>query len=110
MRDEQHRDVELGRKRFQKLQDLELRRDVERRRRLVGDDQAGRAGKRAGDHQPLPLTAGELVRIALEHRLGLGDLHPPQDVDEAVAMVPHQAAPERVLGGYGACQRITASS
>ena len=41
------------------------------------------AGERAGDHQALALAAGELVRIALEHRLGLGDLHAAQQRDEA---------------------------
>ncbi len=49
----------------EQLQDLRLDGDVERRRRLVGDEQAGPAGQRHGDHHPLPHPARELVRIAV---------------------------------------------
>ena len=47
-------------------QDLRLDGHVERRRRLVGDEQARLAGERDGDHHALPLPAGQLVRIAVE--------------------------------------------
>ena len=43
-------------------------RDVERRGRLVGDDDARVERDRAGDADALPLAAGEGVRIALHHR------------------------------------------
>ena len=62
----------------QQIEDLLLRRDVERGRRLVGDDQRRRAGERRGDQQPLPLPARELVRIAFERRLRVGQLHAAQ--------------------------------
>ena len=45
------------------VEDLRLDGDVERRGRLVGDQQLRVAGQRHGDHHPLPHAAGELVRI-----------------------------------------------
>ena len=88
VRHEQHGDAEFLGERFQQLQDLQLRGDVERGGRLVGDDQRRAAGERAGDHQALALAAGELVRVALEHGLGLRDLHAAQQRDEMGAAVP----------------------
>ena len=79
--------------------------DVERRGRLVGDDQRRAAGERAGDHQALALAAGELVRIALEHRFGLGDLHAAQQRHEA-----RRGGRARCAAVGGACQRSTGSS
>ena len=45
------------------LQDLRLRRDVERGGRLVGDQQLRLERQRHGDHRALALAAGELMRI-----------------------------------------------
>ena len=45
-----------------------LHRDVERGRRLVGDQQLRLQRERAGDADALPLAAGELVRVAVAHR------------------------------------------
>ena len=87
---EQQRDAELAHQLAQQQQDLVLGRDVERRGRLVGDHQARRAGERRGDQQALALAAGELVRIALERRLGIGHLHAPQQPDQAAR---HGASP-----------------
>ena len=50
----------------QQRQDLRLDGDVERGRRLVGDQQVGLVGERHGDHHALALAAGELVRIGAE--------------------------------------------
>ena len=44
---------EPARQRLHQLEDLRLDRDVERRGRLVGDDQLGIAGERDGDHDAL---------------------------------------------------------
>ncbi len=52
----------------QQVEDLAADRDVQRRGRLVGDDDARIERQRAGDADALPLAAGEGVRIAL-HRL-----------------------------------------
>ena len=51
--DEQHRHVEPVAQLAQQAEDLELDRDVERRRRLVGDQHVRPAGERDGDHHPL---------------------------------------------------------
>ena len=69
VRDEQHRQVEGGAQLVQQVEHLLLHRHVERRHRLVGDDQLRLHGERAGDADALALAAGELVRIAVR---GLG--------------------------------------
>jgi hypothetical protein len=77
---EQHGDAEFPRQRLEQLQDLQLRRDIKRGGGLIGDQQRRPRSQRACNHQPLALAAGELVRIALEHGLGLGQLHAPQQL------------------------------
>ena len=52
-------------------QDLGLDRDIERRRRLVGDQQVRIIGDCHGDHHPLPLAARQLMRIGMEPPLGI---------------------------------------
>ena len=107
VRHEQHGDAEFLGERFQQLQDLQLRRDIERGGRLVGDDQRRAAGERAGDHQALALAAGELVRVALEHRLGVGDLHAAQQRHEmgAAVALACAAAAGRASAARGAAGR-----
>ena len=51
-------------------QDLALDRDVERRRRLIGDDQVGLVQQRGRNRHPLAHAARELMRILLQARLG----------------------------------------
>ena len=53
-------------KALDELEDLRLDRDVERGRRLVGDQQLRLAGQRHGDHHALAHAAGEAVRIFVE--------------------------------------------
>ena len=48
----------------EQIEDLRADRDVERRDRLVADDQFGFDRERAGDCDALTLAAGEFVRIA----------------------------------------------
>ena len=64
--DEQHRHAVAACRIFEQIEDLRLHGDVERRRRLVGDEQVGPVGERHGDHHALALAAGELVRIGAE--------------------------------------------
>ena len=76
-------------------------------RAVVGSSaitRAGRAGERTGNHQALTLAAGELVGVALEHGLGLRNLHTAQELDQMRAALP--------LGAQrpAACQRRTGSS
>ena len=66
--DEQIGQLELLLQIHQQVHDLRLNRDVERRDGLVGDDERRVQRQRAGEADPLPLPAAELVRIARELR------------------------------------------
>ena len=81
--------AELG----HQVDDLGLHRDVERRRRLVGDQQVGSAGERNGDHHALAHAARELVRVVLDASLGRGHAHLAQRLLGAV----HRLAPARAF-------------
>ena len=59
--------------RFISVEDLRLRRHVERRRRLVGDQQVGIVDQRHRDHHALAHAAGELVRVVVDPALGARD-------------------------------------
>ncbi len=61
------------------IQYFGLDRHVQRRGRLVGDDDLRPGGKRPGDGDALALTAGKLVRIAPRH-VGL-EAHLLEQVD-----------------------------
>ena len=65
VRDEDVGEVELVLEVLEQVDDLGLDRDVERGDGLVGDDQLRPQRQRPGDPDPLPLAAGELVRIAV---------------------------------------------
>ena len=73
---EYDRHVELLLQFLHEIDDLGLDRDVEGRRRLVGDQQRRIARQRLGDHGPLAHAAGILVRIAVDSgaRVGNADL------------------------------------
>ena len=72
--DQHVRQAELVAKVGEQVQHLRLDGHVERGHRLVADQQIGLHRQRPRDPDPLPLTAGELVRIALEVLLGQPDL------------------------------------
>ncbi|HLH07833.1 MAG TPA: hypothetical protein VKW78_11400 [Terriglobales bacterium] len=57
----------------QKVHDLGLNRYVQRCCWLIGDQEFGPAGKRHGDHHSLAQTTTKLVRIGLQHPLGVRD-------------------------------------
>ena len=67
--DEQVGQAELRLQVDQQVDHLGLDRDVERRDRLVADDQLGADRERARDAEPLALAARELVRV-VAHLLG----------------------------------------
>ena len=67
----------------QELEDLGLHRDVQRRRRLVGDDQVGLGGDGAGDEDALGHAAGDLVRVGGEGALGVGDADAREQAERA---------------------------
>src|SRR5260221_275814 len=63
--DEEVRELELVLQLLEEVDDLRLDGDVEGRDRLVGDDELRLDREGAGDADALPLTTGELVRIAV---------------------------------------------
>jgi hypothetical protein len=63
--DEQHRGAELGRQLLEVVQDPPLHGHVERRGRLVRDQQLRPGGEADRDQRTLPHAAGELVRVLL---------------------------------------------
>ncbi|MCY1529607.1 hypothetical protein D9M68_647620 [compost metagenome] len=85
MRDQQHGHAHFALDVGQQVQHLSLHGDVQRRGRFVGDQQQRLGRKRDGDHDALLLPTGELERIIVDAPLGLGDAHPPQPVDGALA-------------------------
>ena len=80
--DEQHAHPEPRANVGEQRQDLRLHGDVERRGRLVGDQQIRLVGERHRDHHALPLPAGQLMRIAGETCLRLGNADLRQQLDD----------------------------
>src|SRR5271165_3770759 len=64
MADEDRRQRALAAYAREKIEDLRLHGDVERRRRLVEQQSARRQDEGAGDRHALALPAGQLMRIA----------------------------------------------
>ena len=73
--DEEHRRVELLLELRNEVEHLGLDGRVEPGGRLVEDEECRVLRERHRDHDPLLHPARELVRIAAEHRVGIGDLH-----------------------------------
>ena len=73
VRDHDHGGAEIVLDPLEQGEDLRLRRHVERRRRLVGDDQVGVVDERHRDHHALAHAARELVRVVVDPALGAGD-------------------------------------
>jgi hypothetical protein len=63
VRDQQDRHVQAALQRVEQFQDLSLDGHVERRRRLVRDQQRRIARERHGDHHALTHPTGQLVRV-----------------------------------------------
>ncbi|MNX98889.1 hypothetical protein D3C86_1313150 [compost metagenome] len=85
MGDQHHRHAELGLEVAQQIQDLGADGHVERRGRLVGQQQLGPAGQRHGDHRALALAARQLVREAVEPVGGVADAGALEQCDGTVA-------------------------
>ena len=67
----------------QQVEDLGLGRHVQRRRRLVGDQESGIGGQRHRDHRPLSQTTAELVGVLVDPALRPRHSHQPQQLDGA---------------------------
>ena len=85
MGDEQHRHAEPLLQFLEQREDLRLHGDVERRGRLVGDQEVGLVGERHRDHHALALAAGQLMRIARQPRLRIGNADLGQQLERARA-------------------------
>jgi hypothetical protein len=96
--DEQHRHPLAPAQLRQEFEHLGLDGDVERRGRLVGDQQLGRVGQRRRDHHPLPLPAGELVRVGVQPLLHAREADLPQQLQHAR---PQRRALHALVQGYG---------
>ncbi|MNX03064.1 hypothetical protein D3C86_326320 [compost metagenome] len=68
--DEHHAHVHFVLELADQLQDLRLDGHVQRGGGLIGDQQRRFAGQRHGDHDALAHAAGQLMRVAVQHRLG----------------------------------------
>ena len=81
--DQQDRRAGLVAQRADQVEHLGLDRGVEAGRRLVQHQQLRVARQRHGDDDTLQHAAGELVRVATHHPLGVGDLHLAQRSERA---------------------------
>ncbi len=68
----------------QQLDDLRLDGHVQRRGRLIGNQQLWLTGNRHGDHHALAHPAGELVRVDVQTRGRIGNTDLLQQVDRAL--------------------------
>ena len=93
--DEHERRPEPAAERLDELENLRFDRDVEGGRRLVGDDHSRFVGDRHRDHHPLPLAAGQFVRIGAKPARPAGETH--------IFEEPHSAGPS--LGAAEAAVR-----
>ena len=93
VRDEQVGEAEPALQVHQQVEDLRPHGDVERRDRLVADDQRRVGGERPCDRDALPLSARELERAPLaEVRLEPDEL---EQLGDAAAVLPGRAAVEQ---------------
>ena len=81
--DQQQRHAEARLQILEEPEDLSLDGDVERRGRLVGDQQVRLVGQRHRDHHALPLAPRELVGIRAEALLGFRKVDEPQQLERA---------------------------
>ena len=79
--DEQDRHLRFRPQSVDEGENARLHRDVERRGRLVGDDEARRTADRHGDHRPLPFAAGQRERIGSRRAFRLGQSHMIEQLD-----------------------------
>ena len=98
VRDEQHRRARCLLQLANQAEDLGLRRHVQRRGRLVADQQRGPKNERDGDHDALALPTRELVRVGVVDALGLRQLHALEHLQHLRA--PRGGVELRVLGQH----------
>ena len=82
MGDQQQRHAVFGLQFLQQLQNLRLYRHVKRRGGFIGNQQVRIIGKRHGNHDALPLPAGQLMRVVLQPRFGIADANLGEQADD----------------------------
>ena len=104
VRHEQHRHVALGLQVAQQIEHLGLHRDVQRRGRLVGDDQVGVGRDRPGDQHALRHAARDLERVRLERAHRVRDADPLEQRERLVAglLLAHPEPDPQRLGELAA--------
>ena len=76
----------------QQFNDLLLHSDIERGRRLIGDQQTRLASERHRDHRPLPLATGKLMRIRMKAPCSVTDLGQLKQLNRTIDRLgAHQA-------------------
>ena len=95
--DQQNAQIALALQAPQQIQDGFLDGHVQGGGGLVGDQQGRVVGQRHGDHHPLTLAAAELMRVALQHVLGGGQLHLFQQIQ---ATLPDGGASQALMNAH----------
>jgi len=98
VRDEHERQVRLALDLFQETEVLRLDRDVERGRRLVGDQEARLARDGDGARDALADAAAHLVRVGMHATLGIADPNLTQELDHPFV---EGAAPQPTMERQG---------
>ena len=88
--DEHHRHVAATLQVADQLENLRLRRDVQRRRRLVGDQHGRLQRQRHGDHRALTLAAGQLMRIGAHRPLRVRQADLAQQLERFLLSLPRR--------------------
>ncbi len=104
--DHDDRAAELVLQALHQVEDLRLGGHVERRGRLVGDQQVGVVDERHRDHHALAHAARELVRVVVDALLGARDADRLQQLERARPARPPSSRP----GGAGSPRRAAARS
>ena len=104
VRDEEVREAEPALEVHQEVEDLRPHRDVERRHRLVADDQRRIGGERPRDRDALPLPAGELERPPL------AEVRAEPDELEQLGHAAAVSSPSRRVGAASAARRRSCST
>ena len=96
--DEHDRRAVLTLEAGEQVEELGLHGDVERGRRLVGDEQLGAQGQRHRQHDPLTHPAGELVRVVVDPASRIRDADLLEQVDSPT---PDGLSAGRLVGADG---------
>ena len=78
--DVEQREPEVAPQLVEQAQHLQPDRDVEHGNRLVGQQHGGPRRQRPGEGDPLPLSAGQLVRVLAEVLPGRRQVHPLKQI------------------------------